>query len=169
MNQYRQTSPALSWVLTGILILLSATLQTTIIRGIEVFHVIPNLLFIIVVCYGLLHDDYSSLVVGIVCGLILDLFGGRLLGINTLLCVLAACFCMSISDNLFSHNAIVSMVFVLLLTIPFELLTYILYFAIWGKGSFWYAVLCKILPSAGYNFLFALIIHPIVKTITYQE
>ena len=169
MNHFKQTSPALSWVLTGILILLSATLQTTIIRGIEVFHVIPNLLFIIVICYGLLHDDYSSLVVGVVCGLILDLFGGRTPGINTLLCAFAACFCMSISDNLFNHNAIVSMVFVLLLTIPFELLTYIFYFVIWGKGIIWYAIICKILPAAIYNFLFTLIVHPIVKAITYQE
>ncbi|MBQ4518241.1 MAG: rod shape-determining protein MreD [Clostridia bacterium] len=169
MNQFRQTSPALSWALTGILILLSATLQTTVLRGIEVFHVIPNLLFIIVVCYGLLHDDYSSLVVGVACGLILDLFGGRTMGMNTLLCVYVAWLCLSVSDNLFNHNAFVSMVFVAVLTVPYEVLTYLFYFVIWGKGAGWYAVFCKILPMVAYNFVFALAIHPIVKKISYFE
>ncbi len=168
MNQFKQTSPVLTWLFTGILILLTATLQTTVIRGLEVFHVIPNLLFIVVVSYGILHDDYSSLFVGAVCGLILDVLGGRVVGINTLICTYVAYLCLLISDNLFNNNAFVAMVFVLLLSIPYEVLTYLCYFVIWGKGSLWYAVFHKILPIAVYNFLFTLPLYPIVKKVTGQ-
>jgi len=86
-----------------------------------------------------------------------------------LLCAYAACLCLSISDKLFSHNALVSMVFVLVLTIPYEVLTYLFYFVIWGKGAGWYAILCKILPVTVYNSLFTLVMHPLVKFATYRE
>ena len=121
---------------------------------------------IIVVCYSLQHDDYSSLAVGVVCGLLLDITGGRAVGINTLLCTYAAFFCLSISGSLFNNNVFVSMVFVMLLTIPYELLTYLFYFVIWGKSAWLYAIFCKILPATVYNFLFTLVVYPVVRHMT---
>ena len=149
----------------GIFIFFEAALQTTVIRGIEVFHVIPNLLFITVVCFSLRRGDYSALVVGAICGLILDMLGGRVVGINTLLCVYVAYLCICISSNLFNNNLFVSMVFVLLFSIPYEFLIYLFYFAIWGQGAFGYALIARILPTVLYNFLFTLVLYPIIRRI----
>lgn len=166
MNQFRTKNMAVSRLLTAVFILIAAALQTTLIRSIEVFHVVPNVLFIIVISYGLLNPDYSSLAVGIFCGLILDLTGGRIVGLNTLLCTYTAYFCLSVSDSLFNNNFFVSMVFVLLLSIPYELLIYLFYFVIWGEGAWRYAVFCKILPAVVYNFLFTAVVYPCVRMIS---
>jgi len=150
-------------ILTAITVFVIAALQTTVLRGIEIFHTIPNLLFIFVICYSLLSADYSALAFAAICGLILDLTGGRLIGMNTLLCTLAAAFCLAVNDNLFNNNLFVAMVFVLLLSLPYEFLTYVLYFTIWGRGAIGFALLCKILPTAFYNFVFTVVLYPLTK------
>jgi len=151
------------YVLTGIFIFLLAAVQTTVLRGIEIFHTIPNMLFIFAVCYSLLRGDYVALAYAFACGLVLDLTGGRLIGINTLLCTLASYFCISISGDLFNNNRFVSMVFVLLLSLPYETLIYLFYFVIWGRGSLGFALVAKIIPAALYNFIFTIILYPAVK------
>ena len=152
-------------VLTGIFILVLTVLQTTVLRGIEIFHVIPNLLFIFVVCYSLLRGDYSALIVAAVCGLILDTIGGRAIGINTLLCTLAAYFCVAVSGNLFNNNSFVAMVFVLLLSLPYELMIYIFYFAIWGRGALGFALLHKLVPAVLYNFVMTFFVYPVTRSV----
>ncbi len=163
MNQNSQRSTALHYIVTGLFLILLIVLQTTILRSIEFFHVIPNLLLIATVSYSLQRGDYSGFFVGILSGLLLDLTGVRLIGMNTLLFALLSYFCIFISGSLFSNNAFVSMVFVFFLTIPYELLIYIFYFAIWNSGSFGFALWAKILPAAIYNFVFTLILYPAVK------
>ena len=166
MEQNTNSATVLHYVLTGLFIILLAILQTTVLRGIQIFHVIPNLLLIMTVSYSLTHGSYRAFFVGILCGLLLDLFGGRTIGMNTLLFALIVYFCVFISDSLFSNNAFVSMVFVFFLTIPYELLTYLFYFVIWNHGAFGFAIFSKILPAALYNFLFTLVLYPLVKRVT---
>ncbi len=161
-----QNSTIVSRVLTVILILLFTIIQTTVLRGFEVFHVIPNLLLITVVCHGILHGDYMSLAVGVICGFLLDITGGRLVGMNTLLCTLVAYLCICISGNLFNNHLFVAMMFVLLFSIPYELLIYIFYFTIWGTGKLGFVLVCKILPGAVYNFLFTVLLYPLVKRVS---
>jgi len=167
MNQNEQSITIFKVVLTVIMIFILTVLQTTIVQGFEIFHVVPNLLFITVVCYGILHGDYGALAVGIACGLLLDITGARVVGMNTLLCALAAYFCICVSDSLFNNNVLVAMVFVLVLSIPYELIIYIFNFVIWGRGNFVYALFCKVLPGAVYNFLVTVLLYPIIKRVTF--
>lgn len=167
MNQSEQRVTIVKIVLTVLLIFIMTVFQTTIIQGFEIFHVVPNLLFIMVVCYGILHGDYGALAVGIVCGLLLDITGARVVGMNTLLCAFAAYFCICVSDSLFNNNVLVAMVFVLILSIPYELILYIFNFVIWGQGNIVYALFCKILPGAIYNFAVTILFYPIIRRVTY--
>ena len=169
MYQKRQLGTPVKVVLILILILLLTVLQTTVLRGIEIFHVIPNLLMVTVVCYSLLKGDYSALAVGVACGFILDITGGRMVGMNALLCALVAYFCICISGSLFNHNIPVAMLFVLMLSIPYELIMYIFYFAIWGEGEFWFAFFCKILPASIYNALATVLLCPLIRAIVGTE
>ncbi len=166
MNQTFQSRTLIKILLTVVLFFILTILQTTVIRGIEVFHVIPNLLLIAVVCYGLLHDDYSTLVVGVICGLLLDLNGGRVVGMNTLLCTVVAYLCIYVSGSLYSNTSVVAMLFVLIFSVFYELIVYIFYFAVWGHGGFLYAIFCKILPAGIYNSLVTIVLYPLVRKLT---
>ena len=169
MNQIFRNKTFFEYLLTAVLVFVLLVIQTTILRGIEVFDVIPNLLMIMVVCYSLLHEDYSALVVGAVCGLLLDWHGGRAVGMNALLCTLLAYLCVWVSGSLYSNNSIVAMVFVFFLSIAYELVVYIFYFAIWGYGSFGYALVFKILLAAVYNGLVTILIYPLARRLTVLE
>ncbi|MBR7164263.1 MAG: rod shape-determining protein MreD [Clostridia bacterium] len=166
MNQMFQNKAVFKFLLTAILIFVLTILQTTVIQGIEVFHVIPNLLLITVVCYSLLHGDYSALVVGVVCGFLLDINGGRVVGMNALLCTVLAYVCICVSGSLYSNNGLIAMIFVLIFSLFYELIVYIFYFAIWGQGAFFYALFCKILPAAVYNGLATILLYPLVRRLT---
>lgn len=166
MNQMFQDKPIFKYLFTAVLIFALIVLQTTVIRGVEIFHVVPNLLVVMVVCYSLLHEEYSALAVGAICGLLLDIHGGRTVGMNALLCTLLAYLCVCVSGNLYSNNSFVAMVFVLFLSVVYELVIYIFYFAIWGHGSFGYALLYKILPGSLYNSLVTILLYPLVRLLT---
>lgn len=166
MNQTFQGRTLVKILLMAVLVFILTVLQTTVVRGIEIFHVIPNLLLIAVVCYGLLHDDYSTLAVGVVCGLLLDINGGRVVGMNTLLCTIVAYLCIYVSGSLYSNNSFVAMLFVLIFSVFYELIVYVFYFAVWGHGGFLYAVFCKILPAGIYNSLVTIVLYPLVRKLT---
>ncbi len=161
MNQNQ--SALFHYVLITLFLFLCILLQTTLLHSIEIFCVIPNLLLITTVSYSLKRGDYSGFFVGILGGLLLDITGARLIGLNTLLFSLLAYVCIMVSGNLFSNNALVSMVFVFLLTIPYEFFTYIFHFVIWNRGAFGFALWSKILPAALYNTIFTLILYPAVS------
>ncbi len=154
--------------LTVIFIFVLAALQTTVLHGLTLFHVIPNLLFIFVICYCLTKNDYSALIYAVICGLIMDFLGGRPIGMHALMYTLVAYFCLAISGNLFNNNLFVAMVFVFVLSLPYELLTYLFYFVIWGRGSWGFAIFCKILPASVYNFVFTLVLYPVIKMLAGQ-
>ncbi len=169
MMRNKQKSLALCRVLTVVLVLLLSVLQTTVIHGLAIFGTVPNLVFIAVVCYSLLHADYGSLVFAVACGLVLDITGGRAVGLNTLFCLYTAYFCIRISGSLFNRNVFVSMVFVLLLSFIYELLIYVFYFAIWGYGGFGYALFHKLIPTVLYNFVMTLLIYPLTRVMTDRQ
>ena len=166
MNQIFQDKPIFKYLLTAVLIFVLIILQTTVVRGVEVCNVIPNLLVVMVVCYSLLHGDYSALAVGAVCGLLLDIHGGRTVGMNALLCTLLAYLCVCVSGNLYNNNSFVALVFVLFLSMAYDLVIYIFNFAIWGHGNFVFVLLHKILPGSVYNSLVTLFLYPLVRRLT---
>lgn len=155
----------LRYALTVCFVLLLTVLQTTVLRAAELFGVIPNLLLSAVVCYSLTKGDYKALVFGIGCGLLLDCFGGRVVGMNTLLCFYVSLICVLLYGDLFNNNAFVAMLFVLLLSVPYEFLIYFFSLFIWGETDIVYALLYKVLPCAVYNALATFFVYPFTRAL----
>ena len=66
-------------------ILIPLALQTSLFSHLSLFGVIPNLVLITTVCYGLLQGFRSGLYFGLLAGLCLDLAGSGVLGINIII------------------------------------------------------------------------------------
>lgn len=64
------------------LILIPLAIQTAFFPHLPLFGVIPNLLLILTVCYGLLQGVYRGFYFGLLSGFCLDLAGSGILGIN---------------------------------------------------------------------------------------
>lgn len=163
-----QAKTVLRYVLTICFVLLLAVLQTTVLHAAELFGVIPNLLLSAVVCYSLTKGDYKAHVFGIGCGLLLDFFGGRVVGMNTLLCFYVSLVCVLLYGGLFNNNVFVAMLFVLLLSVPYEFFIYFFSLFIWGQGDIVYALLCKIVPCAVYNALTTFLVYPFTRALAVE-
>lgn len=154
------------YIITGIFILLLTVVQTTILRGIEIMGVIPNLLIVAVICYALLNQTRPGLVFGLICGVVLDCIGGRLIGVNTLLCLYMSYLCGLTSERLFNNNIFVAILFVVALSLLYEAISYLLNYLIWGDTAFVFAIFGKIIPASVYNGLLTFVVYPIVARLS---
>lgn len=69
----------------GILCVLAALLQTTVLSYVEVASIRPDLPVILTASFALMCGSRSGLWIGFVSGLLLDIFGGGILGFHALI------------------------------------------------------------------------------------
>ena len=68
-------------IAAAIVILLAFLLQTTVFQPIKLADAVPNLLLAVTITYGYLRGRTSGLVIGFVCGLLLDCMYGSVIGL----------------------------------------------------------------------------------------
>ena len=72
-------------IVTGILILVSILLQSTVCQMISIASIKPNLLIILTVSFGLMRGRKDGMLIGFLCGLLTDLFFESTLVFNALI------------------------------------------------------------------------------------
>ena len=107
---------AIRCVICVLYVFLLLLIQTTVLDSVRIFGIMPNLLLVAVICFSLLTADYRGLVFGIACGLLLDITGGRLIGLNTLFCTYVSFGVIWICDRLYNNNEIVAAIFTFVIT-----------------------------------------------------
>lgn len=68
-------------VVSILIIFIAFILQTTIFQSLALADVVPNLLLIVTVCYAYLRGRTSGLLIGFLCGLLLDMMYGSVIGL----------------------------------------------------------------------------------------
>ena len=71
-------------IITALLILIAFLLQTTLFHEIAFGLAAPNLLLILTFIFGFMRGKKSGLLVGLFCGLLIDLFFSEVMGFNAL-------------------------------------------------------------------------------------
>ena len=66
---------------TIVIIFIGFILQTTALHAIELADVVPNILLILTVCYSYMRGRTSGLLTGFLCGLLLDMQFGNVIGL----------------------------------------------------------------------------------------
>ena len=72
-------------LIIGILCILAALLQTTLLSYVEIASIRPNLPIILTVSFALMCGRTTGLAVGFFTGILLDFFGGGILGFYALI------------------------------------------------------------------------------------
>ena len=72
-------------ILNIVLVILFFVLQTSVFGRLSVVGVIPNLLVILVSVMGFMQGDRNALLIGFFCGLLVDIFTFRIIGIHALI------------------------------------------------------------------------------------
>ena len=66
---------------TIVIIFIGFILQTTALHAIKLADVVPNILLILTVCYSYMRGRTSGLLTGFLCGLLLDMQFGNVIGL----------------------------------------------------------------------------------------
>lgn len=141
--------------------------QTTVLKSIKIAGVMPNLMLSATVCFCLICADFRGIIFGVSCGILLDITGGRLIGINTLFFLYAALGIFLICDKLYNNNEVVAAVITFVITAVYGIIVYVMNFLIWGENAIWFALFRKIIPEMVYNTVAAVFLYPVTRRAFY--
>jgi|SRR5690554_2080252 len=137
-------------ILFGVL-LLSIALQSTVLAKLSFLGVTPDLILVIVVCYGLLHGPIKGLFLGLLGGFLLDLTGGGILGIHTLAKAALGYGAGFLEKTVFKDNVLVPVLALLVATIAQGIIALTILIPFDWQGRFWTHFGYTVLPLSVYN------------------
>ena len=148
--------------MVSFIILLNFVLQSTLLSHAQVFGIMPNTAFIIVVTYAMLRGDLEGALVGFCAGLLADIFFGRIIGVSALLMMLAGYFCGKPFKDFFKENYIAPIILVGVVSLAYEFMFYVLNFLLLGRVNFLRYLGQIILPTAVYNLILCVFIYRMI-------
>jgi len=153
----------LSGVIYTILTVIFCALQTTVFEHLKLFGTRPNLLIALVVCVALAHGALAGGAVGLLCGVVSDIMGCGVFGINSLLMMYLGAGIGFFSSSFYRIRSIVVFIFAFAASFTYKIIYYFLVFYIWGKGAMLFAVVNEVLPGSLYTAIASVFIIKIIQ------
>ncbi len=150
------------------LVVLCFILQSTVLKSLELGAVSPNLLLVITASFGFIGGRKEGMYMGVLCGLLIDIFYGQLFGYYTLLYTLIG------YANGFFHAVFYDldikqpMLLIALSDLAYGLIQYFLQFLLRGRFDFGFYFTHVILPEFLYTVVLILIFYHVILNL-YQK
>lgn len=154
-------------VITGTIILITIVLlmlQLTIFNNLRLFNVKPNLFLILLTSLIVYTNKKTTYVFFILTGIILDLLLGGMIGITSISMLISSIIIMSFKNILTKKNMENFLLFILIVTIFYELVYNLIRIGL-TNTSFDIYILKIIAIESIYNMLISIIIYPIIEKI----
>ena len=141
-------------VVTYIFLIVLLVFQSTLCKNIEILHIMPNLILVFVVCYSMYSEPVPATILGIVAGILMDVFQAQNMGFNSIVLMYLALSLSCMTSSYIRSNIWTIMVFVALSTIVYEGLYTFLTLFLFGKMRF-FQLFTNILTESVYNVVMA--------------
>lgn len=154
-------------VITGTIILITIVLlmlQLSIFNNLRLFNVKPNLFLILLTSLVVYTNKKTTYVFFILTGIILDLLLGGMIGITSISMLISSIIIMSFKNILTKKNMANFLLFILIVTIFYELVYNLIRIGL-TNTSFDIYILKIISIESIYNILISIIIYPIIEKI----
>lgn len=138
---------------------ISFIIESTIFRFLEIRHVQPNLAIAVTVAYAILRGSIGGAVMGMLTGLLQDVFFGSSIGYYALIYMTTGYICGMPGDTFFKDNFFLPLIFCFLSTLLNGLFIYVTGFLIYGKFDFGFFFANIILPETVYTLVFSFFIY----------
>lgn len=152
-------------VVVFIFIILALLMQTAIFRAIALADVVPNLLLVVVISYAYLRGRTSGLVIGFICGLMLDMIYGSVIGLYAFISMsigFAVGFCQKVY---FTDSMLLPTVLIATGDLIYCTYSYITEFLLRGRLHFWFYFVHRFLPQILYTTLVGLVLYRLIAWI----
>ena len=145
-------------------------LQTTVFSNFKLAGVTPNFLVILVSYIGFMRGRKDGMVVGIVCGILLDLFIGSVFGLYSIIFLFLGYLNGLLRQFFFGDDIKLPLFLVGISDIVYGLFIYFALFLFRGRADFLYYVMNIILPEAVYTIVISILLYyPMIRLNTWLD
>jgi len=155
-------------VVTGMVILAAFLFQNNIFAAIPLIRTTPNLLLLVTVSFGLLHGRLTGLWVGFFSGLLMDVFGGTLLGQYALILSVLGYGCGFFTPYFFLDFITLPMGVCAVCEIFYGLYVYVTGFLLRGRLDIAYYFRAVILPELIYTVVVLVIVYRFLMFVNHR-
>lgn len=149
----------------GIIIIVCFLLQSTIFHYIELAGVVPNLLLIVTMSFGLMRGRREGMLVGFFSGLLIDIFFGTVLGPFALIYMTLGYANGFFHRIYYVEDVLLPMLMIMLNDFIFNVIIYVVYFLLRNRLNFVDYLVTLILPEMIYTILVTLFFYKILVRI----
>lgn len=137
-------------------------LQTTLFQALAFASISPNLMIIAVAAFGFMRGKKEGIYIGFTAGLIMDLFGGGMVGVHALLYMYIGYFNGYFRKMFYPEDVKLPMLLIAGSDLSCNLLIYFFLFLFRGRFDFQYYFLHIILPELVYTMLITIFLYVII-------
>ncbi|MCD8241473.1 MAG: rod shape-determining protein MreD [Lachnospiraceae bacterium] len=149
-------------IFIALTILICFLLQSTVFQSLAVASISPNLLIVLVSSYGFMRGKREGMFVGFFCGLLEDIFYGRLLGMHALLYMFIGYGNGYFNSIFYGEDIKLPIGLITFSELLYGLGTYVIMFLMRSRFAFWFYLRRIILPELLYTLVVMLFLYRIV-------
>lgn len=149
----------------GIIIIVCFLCQTTVLHFVELSDVVPNLLLIVTMSFGLMRGRREGLLVGFFSGLLVDMFFGHVMGVYALIYMTLGYINGFFHRIYYVEDVLLPMIMITINDFIYNIFVYIIFFMLRNKLNFMDYLSDIILPEIMYTILITLFFYKLLVRI----
>lgn len=149
-------------ILLFFVILIGFVLQTTLFQALSLGGISPNILIIITAAYGFMFDKKCGMTVGFICGLLMDIFYGNVLGFYALVYLYIGAANGAFHSIFYQEDIKLPLVLILASDFAYSFTCYVLLYLLRGRFHFIYYLRNIVLPEIVYTIFITVFLYPFI-------
>jgi len=155
------------FIVYAILIVFCFLLQSTVFRGLSFAGIVPNLMIVVTASLGFMRGDRTGLVVGLCCGLLIDIFFGDVIGLYAMIYMYVGYLNGKFSGIFYPENIKLPLTLIFFSNLFYGIFTYLLLFMMRSRFNFEFYFRNVIFPEVVYTILVTLALYPLILYLHY--
>lgn len=152
-------------IVIALMIIVCFLLQSTLFQSLSLASISPNLLIILTSAYGFMKGKKEGMAVGFFCGLLEDIFFGRLLGMHALIYMYIGYANGYFNQIFYGEDIKLPMALISTSELAYGLGMYLIMFLMRSRFDFFYYLRRIILPELLYTIIVTLFVYRIIYMI----
>lgn len=149
-------------------ILCGFVLQTTLFQALGFGGISPNIVLIITVSYGFMHGKKCGMVVGFICGLLMDIFYGNVLGFYALVYLYIGAANGAFHSIFYQEDIKLPLALILGSDFVYSFTCYVLLYLLRGRFDFLFYLKHVIVPEIVYTIFVTVFIYPCILLLNWD-
>ena len=146
-------------IIEFLLIAAAFILQSSILTGLSLGGIVPNLLIILTSSFGIMRGRKEGMLVGFICGIFVDIFFGNFIGFYALVYTFIGYLNGIFSSMFYPDDVKLPMILISVSEIVYCFICYIFLFLLRGRLHFGYYIVHIILPEIVYTIVATIVLY----------